>query len=645
MKLINPLIAADCEATGVFPFLGDRPFAWSSAREFGEEIRTEFWRAPVDPFTRKVDWVNRPGPWREFADDRTTKIFHNAKYDVSMAEMVGHPVKGRIEDTMIMARVLFSDEEVGLKTLGEKWLEIPQDDERELAELTQRAHAEAKKKGWKVADDSGRFGNQQYWKADYWLAPPTVLEKYARLDAERTLLLFHLLNPMLDEDPRLRRRYEEELDLFHIVYRMEARGIRCSRAVCNFEKSKARMRQQQLYSQVQKGLKEIGFKTVNKVPYEGPLKHRKWTTVESNDINVDSPDQIQRLVYKELGFPVKRYTAKGNPATDGDALKEMDHPLVKNVASVKAMLKTQEFFRNYLLHSKPSPEDGCDIMHPDFYQLGARTGRFSCRNPNLQNVPDAFGTRGLVPIQARMPFGPRPGHIWLHGDWSQIEMWIFAAEADDKALLEDLATGNLHTATANRIFGRGRDIVSEEAKSGNRNSRNRAKVINFGVVFCMGVNSMSEALGCPRAEAKQHLDYYYEHYHRVRPFMEYIMSRAGLEGYIWNRYGWRLQVSRQHTYRAVNYIVQSSAAAHMKEKMRWMDRYYRTHPEIGARLVLTVHDELVTEVRESKILSHLPNIKKAMENHGGRWNNFKCLPVEFKVTRERWDRQEKLEVM
>ncbi len=222
-------------------------------------------------------------------------------------------------------------------------------------------------------------------------------------------------------------------------------------------------------------------------------------------------------------------------------------------------------------------------------------------------------------------------------------MWIFAAEAGDEALLADMHTGNLHTATANRVYGKGViDIVAIEEKEGRKNSRGRAKMLNFGVVFCMGIDSMAIALECSRTEAKRNLKYYYDQYSKIRPFMDKMISMAQRDGYIWNRYGWKLEVSKTAAYRSVNYIVQSSAAAHMQEKMIWLDEYYKAHPEIGAEIVLTIHDEIVTEVEEAKILPHLPIIKAEFENHHGKWSEFPKLPLEFKVTRDRWDKPEKL---
>jgi DNA polymerase I len=164
------------------------------------------------------------------------------------------------------------------------------------------------------------------------------------------------------------------------------------------------------------------------------------------------------------------------------------------------------------------------------------------------------------------------------------------------------------------------------------------------VVFCMGIDSTANFLKCDRAEAKRQLDFYFEQYHRIRPFMDDMISLAGQQGFIWNRYGWKLEVDKRKPYRSINYIVQSSAAAHMKEKMRWLAKYYKAHPEIGAKLVLTIHDEIVTEVEEAKILPHLKTIKAEFEDHHGKWTEFPKLPIEFKVTRERWDKPVKLEV-
>ena len=628
MKLIRR-VAVDTEGTGLHAFLGDHPFTFQTA---DDNLNIGFWRAPVDPFTRVVNWSDLPGPWSLLANKDVTKVFHNAKHDIQAAEAIGKGINGRIEDTMLMTKVLFSGARAGLKDLGEEWLGVKKDDEIVLHEAVKVARAEAKLLGWKIADDSGRWGDEPHM-ADFWLPQVSEqLERYARLDAERTMLLFHLLNPMLDEDPRLRAHYDLELKLLRAVIDMERTGVRCHRDWCHFEISRAKLRVKQHASRLAALLAESGFKPLEKAG-------SKSLAV----FNPNSPKQVRRLVYDHLKFPVKTYTDKGAPSVAGKVLQTMKHPIIQELSSVKLQTKAQTFFQSYLLHAVPDPITNglTDVVHPSFSQVTAATFRFSCKAPNLQQVPDAYSRYGFEALQARTVFGPRPGKIWLHVDWSQIQMWIFAADSGDPNMLADLMTGSLHEATANRVFGNGRDIVAEEAAKGIRTSRTTAKMLNFGVVFCMGEETTAEYLGCTRQEAKTYRDFYYKQYTHIRPFMDRTIALAKREGCIWNRYGWKLDVDRDMAYRAVNYYVQSEEAAHVKLKMIWLHEYYKAN-NLDAQLVLTNHDEIVTECVEAEILPHLSIIKDELENHHGVFPEFPKLPIEFKVTRDKWSKQEKL---
>ena len=407
------------------------------------------------------------------------------------------------------------------------------------------------------------------------------------------------------------------------------------------------MHQQNLTGLVKKSGFSIDRKVAKKVDPSGVQK--------SYDINVNSPQQVQKLVYGHLGFPVLETTDSGQPATGAEALRTFDHPIVREIVTVKSMLNTQKFFKTYLLHSIANAEGpGVDILHPTFNQDGAKTRRYSAKDPNLQNVPNAITTKSVMPIQARIPFGPRPGKVWIHNDWSQEELRIFAAESGDQALLADLATGDIFTVATNRILGKrinpqtGQvehyDIVAEEAKVNKKTSRSKIKILSYGIIYGGGADAASRSLGCSRAEAQALLDQYHETYHRIRPFMDDLISLAGQQGYIWNRFNWRMEVNKEYAYQAVNYLIQSSAAAYLKSKLVWLWKYYRAHPEIGARIVMTIHDEIVTEVEEAKILPHLSIIKAELENHHGIWPEIPNLPVEFKMARERWDVQEHMEV-
>ena len=193
------------------------------------------------------------------------------------------------------------------------------------------------------------------------------------------------------------------------------------------------------------------------------------------------------------------------------------------------------------------------------------------------------------------------------------------------------------------MFGNGRDIVAEEAAKGIRTSRTTAKMLNFGVVFCMGEETTADYLGCTRLDAKRYRDFYYKQYIRIKPFMESTISNAKRDGFVWNRYGWKLEVDRDMAYRAVNYIVQSEEAAHVKLKMIWLHEYFKAHPELDAHLVLTNHDEIVWECVEETMRPRLSIIRNELENHYGVFPEFPKLPIEFKVTRNKWSQQEKYE--
>ena len=619
MKLLSKRrIALDTETTGLFPFLGDRPYFVSTCDNEGK-----LWgiRGQVDPMTRNVSWTR--SQLQQIADltedERLPKTYFHAKFDVRHLEKIGIKTLGRIDEVMFMVHVLFSAELIKLKPLAKRWLQISDDDEHVLRAATIKARHEAKKKGWKIAEKDSQ--GEDPVAADYWLAPPDLLWRYGLRDAERTLLLYYLSLEELEKDPRFLRKYEEEMELWPITYEMEGRGVRCSPQICQFEISRNRIKKNFHYKRV---VEAVG-----------------------RPINLRSPKQLCEYIYGKLAMPVKSYTENGSPATDADSLRKLDHPIVSEIVACKAAdVAIGNFFQTYARHIRL--EEGLPILHPDFQQLGARTTRFSCRRPNLHAAANAFNTRSFEPIQARTPFGPRPGYLWVHSDWSQIEMWIFAAESQDEDLLADLATGNIHTATANRVFGHGRDIVAEEMKEGRSNARGRAKMLNFGVVFGMGVPAVMDFLKCSRKEAQEVLDLYYRGYPRIKPFMQELSDRAAREGFIWNRFNRRLQVPRGSAYVSVNYLIQSSAAEYMKSKMRWIAPYLRARRALDAYLVLTIHDELVIEVPaplRPEMLLALKEIKAELENiHGLWWPELKNLPVEFKITRERWDKNEKLEV-
>lgn len=603
-------LGLDSETTGVRVFHGDRPFVISGCDDNG---KTFYWRTQVNPWDRTILWRDY-----DFGEIWNTickydeLVFHNALFDVRMMRESGWAMPEGYHDTMAVMHTLFSHERLALKPLGVRYLQMPDEDEKDLKKAVLSARREAKKKGYAIAEDKDRFGDQP-WKADYWLAPDAILKKYAIGDAERTMGLFLLGMDELRQDPRLLKKYEEEMRIVKLTYKMISRGVACDSKVVDFEIARNRMKER---------------------------LHLRNLAKQAPGLNINAPKQVADFVYKKLGFPIQKFTESGAPSTNSEALAQIDHPVVKELTKAKAAEKANSTF--FLRYKHLSVQEGpLKILHPEFNPFGAGTGRYACRNPNLQNVANALNTRSSEPIQARTPFKPRPGCVWLHWDWSQIEMWIFAAEAEEENMLADMATGNLHVATANRLYGKGKDIVSLEMAAGGRsNSKAKAKMMNFGVVFGIGVNSTAEFLKISRSQAKMELHTYYTSYPRIRPYMDDTSRRAAQDGCVWNRFNRKIQIDRNFAYKAVNYIVQSNAADYMKRKMLWLDDYLKTRLRvkgIDAEIVLTIHDEIVVEIVKTANLKQVVlEVSMALEDARGIWKQISKLPVEASITTTNW---------
>lgn len=624
------------------------------------------------------------------ADERIEKVFHNAKFDVRMLAGLGLPTRGVVHDTMFMAHICNTQEPTfGLKPLAKKYLAFPDDDEEALKKLVRRLRNKAKKQGWKIAYDEGVNAQGDPVKkscveADYWL--PRAFDPadqtcavYNRRDTERTMGLFEFYQYGLDQVGQ-REIYEREQRLWYVTYELEERGVRV-------DPEEVKRQIETFHDELKNWLGVLRSK-----PYGGP------------SFNPDSNAQLQRLFFQKLRIPVKKYTEKGAPKVDVMSLGEhLKHPAVDALFRYRACRNgLVNFFRKYD-RLRVLGADGVWAIHPNFQQLGPVTGRFSCREPNLQNVANAITTRSPMPIQARIPFGPRPGYRWYLIDYSQLEVRIFADVADEAMMKQALAEGkDLHAACANKAWGgrereaayraafhtleldgahdgahmletevwkkwkitpanvrsltdaRKREIVADwlepfdwqvveaEATIGKKLSRSKAKLILFAKVFGGGPNAIKDLLFCTYAEAKQFLRDYDEAMPGIAAYIKATSRQAAEDGFIVNRFGRRLGVDRQHAYRAVNYMVQGSAADLMKIVMERVHRYLRGSG-LDAHLVLTVHDELIFEVRhEHASFRLLRKLKELMEDHGGAFSI--PLPVEVSRARQSWNLKEGVEV-
>lgn len=612
------LIASDTETTGINPWKGHRAFCFSFCNEEGE---TGYVRAEVDPFTRKV--IIREGPYTIlkmfYEDPSIDKVFHNAKFDVRMLDMIGIKVRGRIHDTMFAMHCLNNVEPtLQLKPICKKYLEIDDDDEQELHDATRRARREAKKRGWTIATDE-THGDKPIF-ADYWLAPDEVCRKYCIRDSERAMLLWLLLAQKMD-DEGVRDVYEEEMKLWPVTYKMESRGVR-------------------VYPKVMKKYMDENSATITTCL-------REFKVIAPNVLNFNSPKQLTNFFYKECKLEVPKYTDAGNPSTDVESLLALKHPLARRLIDYKTALKAKDtFFGKFyeLMIEEEFNGHRLYVIHPNFNQIGPATGRYSCRAPNLQNVADPTASRAPVPIPARMSFGPRPGYEWWHFDFKQMELWEFFSPAvanDDNMLSFMLAGGDVPDKMA-RDMGWEAELLADKAR-GTKQTRVKAKLTLYGIIYGIGIQGIAKSLKVSREKGATILYDFKKAYPKINEYMQQMQRRVLREGFVQGPLGRKFRVGEGREYAIVNYIVQGSGAQVVKNSMVDLDNYIQ-RKRLDAHLILTVHDEVAVEInKKDATLIHMLGMKRLLEVYGKPFK-LPSLPVDVERVREYWAQKEDIDL-
>lgn len=667
------IVSIDTETTGLRMFQGDMPFAVSMCNLEGETFYCEW---PIDPFTRHV----QPRPAElEFIravveNPKIAKVFHNAAFDLHhLEENYGIQYRGTIHETKIAARCANNNEpSYGLKPLAAKYVQIPITDEKELQDATVKARREGKRRNYRLAEDVA---------ADYWLPrhldpKNAYCEAYARTDAERTLALWCFYEEFLAAMDA-RDTYDLEMQLWHIVYRMEKRGVRVDLDIAREEER----RHTRLLE-----------------------AHRaKMFQIAGREFNPNSPGQLAQLLYAERKLTPHKTTPAGGLSTDAKALRRhYKDPLVWELLEVRANEKAiSTFFSAYikLAARDPLQDGGGYCIHSSFDQAGTVTGRFSSRDPNLQQASKSENAKGTESVLARKPFGPRKGYVWLPADYSQVELRIFADFSRERTMLAAMEAGrDIHSETANKVWGGDTPaaitaaiaalelrspapaskevaaawktlgwtpetradeaalercarewlrkfsgkIVEAEASLGKKTMRSRAKNINFAKIYGGGPASIMDLAYCTYQEAAAFMEEYDRAMPGIAKWINEISDIGRKYGYIRTAYNRRLSVPAERAYVAANYRVQGSAADLMKDSMRRLDAFFTKH-QLDAHLVMTIHDEIVMEIRESQLKKWiLYAVRNIMEDHGGRFGV--PLPVEVSIARASWEEKEKVDL-
>jgi DNA polymerase-1 len=395
--------------------------------------------------------------------------------------------------------------------------------------------------------------------------------EYSAEDADVTFRLHTTLWKRLGEVPTLRRLYEEiEQPLMPVLTRMEAAGVLVDAKLLQAQSN------------------EIALKLVE-IRDEA---HR----VAGSEFNLESPKQLQQILFEKLGIPVLRRTPKGQPSTAEDVLEELAsmYPLPKLILDYRGLAKLKSTYTDKL-PLQVDPRSG--RIHTCYHQAVAATGRLSSTDPNLQNIP----IRTAEGRRIRQAFVAPPGHVIVAADYSQIELRIMAHLSGDADLLRAFAADlDIHQATASEVFGVPLAEVTEE-------HRRSAKAINFGLIYGMSAFGLASRLGIERSAAQRYVDLYFQRYPGVKAFMDRTREQARQLGYVETVYGRRLYLPdirsrnrnlQQYAERAaINAPMQGTAADVIKRAMIAVDARLEA-TKLPARLIMQVHDELVLEVRE-----------------------------------------------
>lgn len=343
-------------------------------------------------------------------------------------------------------------------------------------------------------------------------------------------------------------------------------------------------------------------------------------TIEKNiyrlagrEFNVSSPKQLGEVLFDELKIiPDKqKKTAGGQRSTRESELEKIreEHPIVNEILEYRELKK---LLSTYIDNLPPLLEDG--RLHAEFIQIGAATGRMSGQNPNLQNIP-LHSARGQA---IRHAFVASPDFTLVALDYSQIELRIAAILSGDEKLCEIFKSGrDVHREVAAQVFHVAPEDVDAEM-------RRRAKVINFGILYGMGVNALRAQLGSTTAEAHQYLENYFTTFKTLAEYLESTKGFARKHGYTETLFGRRRQfpemksslpyVRAQAERMAINAPIQGTQADIIKLAMvRIGQMLSEKHMQKEAYLLLQVHDELVYEIRTERVADLAPMIERIME--------------------------------
>lgn len=373
---------------------------------------------------------------------------------------------------------------------------------------------------------------------------------------------------------------------------------------------------------ITKAMTEMGIKIDVKRLEELSVKYHKelsslekqiWKIV-GEEFNISSPKQLGEMLFVKMGLKAKnqKKTASGGFSTKESELEKLkdEHPIAGLILEYRELAKLLGTY----IDTIPKLVDANQRLHSEFLQAGSATGRMASQNPGIQNIPN----KTELGREIRKSFIAEKGLKLVTFDYSQIELRIAAFLSGDKKLIEIFKEGlDVHTAVASEVFG-------VEAKDITKEMRSRAKTINFGVMYGMGVTALQKNIGTDRKEAQEFLDGYFNKFSGLAEYLEKVKRETAQKGYTETFFGRRRYFPDIHSKlpfmkasaerMAINAPIQGTEADIVKLAMIEIDKFLtKKDLKKDVRLLLQVHDELVFEVKENIVESVAPEVKKIME--------------------------------
>jgi len=493
------------------------------------------------------------------------KVGHNIKYDAVLLARNGINVTPLSFDTMLAEWLINpTSRSLGLKNLAWVRLDFKMTEIEELIGKGKKQRSMAEVGIEEVAD-------------------------YASDDAVVPLLLKTELEKELKERKVLALFNDIEMPLVQVLADMEMAGIALD--VEYLEKFSQELKER------------IGL-----------IKTQIFEAVGS-EFNLNSPQQLSEALFERLQLtPPDRTqkTSSGFYSTAAGTLEAMkgDHPVVDWVLEYRELSKLKNTYVD-ALPLQVNPHTG--RVHTSYNQAGSVTGRIASSNPNLQNIP----IRTELGRQVRKAFIAEPGHVLLAVDYSQVELRIVAHMSDDETMLAAFNAGqDIHAATAAAIFDVPIDQVTKD-------QRNRAKGVNFGLIYGMSAFGLSRYTDITLAEAEDFVNAYFEQFPGVKSYLENIKTQAAEQGYVETLLGRRRyfltlknqtnrNIRNREEREAINAPIQGTAADIMKIAMLEVPGALQT-AKLSAKMLLQVHDELVLECPEEELKPTADLVRQIME--------------------------------